>query len=175
MEEKKLNSKRVFIVVFISVIFIVGLGGYFYFKGSNPITNNIKVQFPYASNVANNTSFACESLLSASIIGSPEEYLTNGIEGSVQKGTDKVAMNIKDSETLSLLTAASIEAGTTEGDNFKIVQNNDQKLMAFWFNENVISTVVINKNNGLAIWLKGNPDFILYGAPHGQVIYMVCR
>lgn len=174
MEEEKSKQKgKKWIVVLVVVAVIVA--GYFYFQGDNPVTNSVKVPFPYTFSVAGNTSFACESLVSADIIGSPEEYLTNGIEGSVQKGTDKIAMNIKDAETLNFLTGASVQAGTSEGDNFAIVQNDNQKLMAVWFNENVISTVVLNKTNGLAVWLKGNPDFITYGAPYGSVIYMICR
>ena len=174
MEEAKPKSKVKKGLITLVVIVIL-VGGYFFLQGDNPVTNTVKVPFPYTFSVAGNTSFACESLVSADIIGSPEEYLTNGIEGSVQKGTDKVAMNIKDAQTLSFLTGASIGIGTTEGDNFAIVQNDSKKLMAVWFNENVISTVVLNKANGLAVWLKGNPDFPTYGSPHGSVIYMVCR
>lgn len=174
MEEVKPKSKVKKGLVALVVI-VVLVGGYFFLQGDNPVTNTVKVPFPYTFSVAGNTSFACESLVSADIIGSPEEYLTNGVEGSVQKGTDKIAMNIKDEKTLNFLTGASIQAGTSEGDNFAIVQNDNQKLMAVWFNENVISTVVLNKTNGLGVWLKGNPDFITYGAPHGSVIYMVCR
>jgi hypothetical protein len=84
-------------------------------------------------------------------------------------------MSIKDEKTLVLQTGANVSAGFTEGDNFAIVQNDKNKLMAVWFNENVISTVVLNKDNGLAVWLKGNPNFITYDAPYGSMIYMVCR
>jgi len=176
MEEKtiKPNSKKKWIFVVLTIL-VVGLGGYYFISGNNPVTNSMKVPFPYVNSVANNTSFACESLLSSSLIGSPEEYLTNGIEGSVDKGTDKVAMSIKDEKTLVLQTGANVSAGFTEGDNFVIVQNDKNKLMAVWFNENVISTVVLNKDNGLAVWLKGNPSFITYDAPYGSMIYMVCR
>lgn len=174
MEQEK-NKSKINKGLIVLIIAIIAIGGYFYSQKSSEGGATLKVPFPYTFSVANNTSFACESLLSANIIGSPEEYLTNGIEGDVAKGTDKVAMNIKDAKTLNFLTGASIGIGTSEGDNFAIVENNAQKLMAVWFNENVISTVVLNKTNGLAVWLKGNPDFPTYGAPHGSVIYMVCR
>ena len=172
-EEKSKPGSRKGLIALVVIAIIVG--GYFYFQDGGAGGGGLKVPFPYTSSVANNTSFACESLLSANIIGSSEEYLTNGIEGDVAKGTDKVVMNIKDAKTLNFLTGASVGIGTSEGDNFAIVENNAQKLMAVWFNENVISTVVLNKTNGLAVWLKGNPDFPTYGAPHGSVIYMVCR
>ena len=165
-------AKGILIVV---LVIVAAALGYFYFQGENAATTTIKVPFPYTFDVAGNTSFACESLVSADIIGSPEEYLTNGIEGSVRKGTDRIAMNIKDEKTLNFLTGASVQIGTSEGDNFSIIQNNDQKLMAVWFNENVISTVILNKENGLGVWLKGDPDFFTYSAPHGSVMYMVCR
>lgn len=161
-------------MIIISVVAVV-IGAYFYFQGGSPVANVLKVSFPYTLSITENTSFACESLISADIIGSPEEYLTNGIEGSVRKGTDIIAMNIKNEQTLNFLTGASVRAGISEGDSFAIVQNNDQKLMAVWFSEDVISTVVLNKTNGLGLWLKGNPDFFTYDAPHGSVIYMICR
>ena len=173
MEKSKTQADKGLIILVIAIIVI---GWYFYSQKGGEGSTSMKVPFPYTSfSIVNNTSFACESLLSANIIGSPEEYLTNGIEGNVAKGTDKVAMNIKDAQTLNFLTGASVGIGTSEGDNFTIVVNNAQKLMAVWFNENFISTVVLNKTNGLAVWLKGNPDFPTYGAPHGSVIYMVCR
>ena len=155
------------------VVILIFFAGYTYFsKAESP--NALKLPFPYTMNVSTNTSFACESIMSADLIGSPEEYLTNGIEGTVQKGTDTVAMNIKDSKTLNFLTGASIKAGVSEGDNFAILQNDDQKLMAAWFSDSVISTVVLNKTNGLALWLKGSPDFVTYEGPHGQIIYLKC-
>lgn len=171
-EKPKSNINKGLLVL---VVVVIAIGGYFYSQKSGGGSTSLKISFPYTFSVANNTSFACESLLSANIIGSSEEYLTNGIKGDVAKGTDKVAMNIKDAKTLNFLTSASVGIGTSEGDNFLIVENNAEKLMAVWFNETVISTVALNKTNGLAVWLKGNPDFPNYGTPYGSVIYMVCR
>jgi hypothetical protein len=175
MDEIKPRSKTKKVIIIVVLLIITSLAcGYLFLYGNSPITNSVKVPYPYTMSVAGSTSFACASLVSANVIGSPEEYLTNGIEGSVEKGTDKIAMNIKDAQTLNFMTAASVRAGMSEGDNFAIVQNDDQKLIAVWFNENAISTVVLNKTNGLAVWLKGNPDYMLYGAPYGSAIYMIC-
>lgn len=171
-EETKHKINKDLVVL---IIAIIAIGGYFYSQKGGGGSTSMKVLFPYTFSVANNTSFACEALLSTNIIGSPKEYLTNGIKGDVEKGTDKVAMNIKDAKTLNFLTGASVGIGISEGDNFAIIENSAQKLMAVWFNENFISTVVLNKTNGLAVWLKGTPDFPGYGAPQGTVIYMVCR
>jgi len=132
---------------------------------------SLKVPVPYAQNVAGNTSFACKSLMSANVVGDSIEDVVNG---EVAEGTDKVAMTIKDEKTLTFMTGASIEIGVTEGDDFAIVQNTNQQLMAVWFNENVVSSVVLNKKNGLAVWTKGNPDFITLGVPVGLVVYLSC-
>lgn len=176
MEEKpiKPNSKKKWIYV-VSAIFVVGLGGYILTSGINPFNNSVKVPFPYVNSVASNTSFACESLLSTLIVGNSAEYSTDGIEASASKGTDTVAMTIKDEKTLVLQTAVSVSLGSTEGDNFQIIQNSENKLMAIWFSENAISTVVLNKDSGLAAWLKGVPDPIMDDAPFVTVIYMACQ
>lgn len=176
MEEEKTHSKnKNFGSILVVIIVILAIGLYFYFQGYNPFSKKLKVDFPYTSNISQNVSFACESLVYSDVIGSPTEYLTDGIEGEVKKGTDTIAMTIKDEDTLSFLTGVAVKAGTSEGDNFRIVQNNDEKLMAVWFNQYVINTVVLNKKNGLGVWTKSDPDFITYDAPHGSIIYMICR
>lgn len=136
MKQEKTKSNKIIIVVF--VILTIVAGGYFYSQKISGSDASLKVPFPYTFSVENNTSFACESLLSANIIASPEKYLTNGVEGDVAKGTDKVAMNIKNDKILNFLAGASVDIGTSEGDNFTIVENNGQKFIAVWFNENVI-------------------------------------
>lgn len=157
------------------LILIVGLGGYFFESGINPFTNTVKVPFPYVTNVASRTSFACETLLSSSIVGNSAEYSTNGIEASVKKGTGNAAIAIKDEKTLVLQTATSVSLGSTEGSEFQIIHNGENKLMAVWFNENAISTIVLNKDNGLTVWLKGYPQFAMDDAPFASLNYMACR
>lgn len=171
MEEKsiKLNGRKKWIFVVIAGM-VVGACGYYYGNENNPSVNSMQVSFPSVNDLANSASFACEALLSSNIVGK-----TSDIEGAVSEGTDKVAMSIKDEKTLVFQTGASVSAGIAEGDNMAIIQNDKNKLMAVWFNENVTSTIVLNKNNGLAVWLKGNPSFPIYDAPFGNIVYMVCR
>ena|SRR3989344_1393647 len=147
----------------------------FYLLSGNE--GKVRVPFPLTYGIADNTSFACESLMSGYIVGSEKKDLINGIEVVVEKGTDTIAMKIKDEHTLEFLTRASLSIGVTEGDKFAIVQNDAEKLMAVYFDASGVDTVVINKKNGLALWLKGSPEFLgqIYGAPRGQVIYLICR
>lgn len=152
-----------------------------YLYVGNDTNGKLKIPFPVTFDVSSNTSFACESLMSATLIGSEAEYLTNGIEGEVERGTDKIAMKIKDAQTLEFLTVASLEIGVTEGSKFVIVQNDREKLIAAYFNESDpipgIDTLVLNKKNGLALWTKAKPEFLgsIYGAPGGMVFYLICR
>ena len=156
-------------------ILVVGLGGYFFKSGINPFTSSVKVPFPYVTNVSSKTSFACDSLLSSLTSGNSAEYSINGIEASVSKGTDKIAMTIKDEKTLVLQTALNVSYGFTEGDSFQIIQNGENKLMAVWYSDNAISTIVLNKDSGLAVWLKGVAGPFMGDAPYATSTYMVCR
>jgi hypothetical protein len=172
MDIKKPSIDKGFIT---SIIIILAVIVYLYSKQSLPDNNILQVPFPLPANVTGNISFACESLMSSNIISDSSKLLAEGIEGQLSKGTDKIAMNIKGPSILNFITGASVQAGISEGDNFTILENNEEKLLAVWANENVISTIVLNKQNGLAIWLKGTPNFPLYEAPSGQIIYLICR
>ena len=171
METEKTNKLNKGLGAF--AIVAVVIGGYFYF--ANGSGTKMKISFPYTQNVASNNSFACESLLSSDIVGSPTEYLTNGIEAEVRKGTDKVSLTIKDAKTLTFLSGASFQAGETEGIGFTILKNDNKELVAIMYNGTSINSVALNKENGLAVWLKGAADYLTYGAPNGSVIYLVCR
>ncbi|MBU0650046.1 hypothetical protein KJ605_00105 [Patescibacteria group bacterium] len=157
----------------VTCLFLV-IAGVFYFRSIKTEPNTLKIPFPFTTDVSNSTSFACESLASATVIGGQKSYI-NGIEAQVEKGTDAVAMSIKDEETLVFTSGTAVKAGMAEGEEFMIIQNDNKTLMAVSFPGKAINTVVLNKTNGLAAWLKGNPEFPLYEAPYGGVIYMVCR
>ena len=168
---KTFGNKKYFISLFLIVISTFVAAIYFY----NQKHSSLKIPIPYTLSVENNTSFACESLMYSGIFGDTEKYLANGIEGQIGRGIDKVAMTIKDPQTLHFITGASVGIGMSEGDNFVIVKNNAERLMAVGFGENAISTLVLNKKNGLTVWLKGNPSFLNNDIPNGQIIYLVCR
>ena len=171
METEKSNKVNNGLIA-LAIIAVV-IGGYFYFAKSGG--TKMKISFPYTQSVAGNNSFACESLLSSDIVGSPTEYLTNGIEGKVRKGTDKVSLTVKDTQTLTFLSGASFQAGETEGVGFTILKNDNKELIAIMYNGTSINSIALNKGNGLAVWLKGAADYLTYGAPNGGVIYLVCR
>ena len=135
----------------------------------------LKIPFPFTQSVSNITTLACEALIDMDVTGSPVEYLTNGIEASVAKGINKVSLAIKDDKTISFLSGASFNAGDVGGVDFSIVKNDDKELVAAMYNDTSMNSIVLNKKNGLAIWLKNRYDFPTYDAPAGNLSYLICR
>jgi len=125
-----------------------------------------------SQDVSENTSFSCKSLAYAGLFGVNQD---EKLEGEMHEGSDQIAMNIKDDKTLTFLTSTSLKAGVAEGDDFLILENNKEKLLAIWHGTFHISTITINKKSGFAVWLKGSPDFIGSDIPSGQIIYLSCR
>lgn len=168
-EETKNNRAWIILVVVIAIAAIV----YFIYK---PVIDErkYKISFPFTQSVVSN-SFACEALIDSSVTGSPVEYLTNGIEATVGKGTNKVSLQIKDEKTLSFLSGASFNVGDVDGVDFSIIENNDKELVAAMWNGTSMNTVVLNKKNGLAIWSKSRSDFPNYDAPSADLSYLICR
>lgn len=171
MEQEKLKTIRFgFFIAIVTVAVVV----YFIYK---PISGGgkYKISFPFTQSVVSNTTFACEALIDSGVTGSPIEYLTNGIEATISKGTNKVSLQIKDEKTLSFLSGASFNAGDVGGVDFPIVKNDDKELVAVMWNGASMNTVVLNKKNGLAIWSKSRSDFPTYDAPSADLSYLVCR
>lgn len=164
-----LNMKRILITL--PTIVLVLLGIYWLF-GSSQTT--AELSFPYyGTNVSTRDSFACRAIVDGVLHGDVNK---KKIFGEVSRGTDDVALVIKDNDTLVMSTAASVRVGMAEGDQMHILENDKDKLTAVWYGagNGVISTIVLNKKNGLAIWNKGNPDFALLGLPMGEVVYLTC-
>ena len=84
-------------------------------------------------------------------------------------------------KTLSLITVASVKAGNTDAARFEIVKGDKDFLMAVFISEgsipsmSSISSLVLNKKNGLAVWTKSRAEFLAYDAPDTQGIYLACR
>lgn len=151
----------------------VGVAVYLYTQSAN--SKKYKIAFPFTQTVSQNTSFRCESLIDYSVTGSKEAYLTNGIESSIEKGTNKASLQIKDDKTVTFLSGASFNAGDIGGVDFTIVKNDDKELVAAMWNDNSMNTIVINKSNGLAAWSKIRSEFPGYGAPTSDSSYMICK
>lgn len=170
MEQEKNDNNKY--LVFLAIV-VIAAAAYFIYK---PISGGkYKIAFPFTQSVSNNTTFSCEALIDVDVTGSPVEYLTNGIEATVGKGTNKVSLAIKDDKTISFLSGASFNTGNVGGVDFTIVKNDDKELVVAMYNDTSMNSIVLNKKNGLGIWSKSRSDFPTYDAPSADLSYLICR
>ena len=113
--------------------------------------------------------------MEADITGSADTSLTKGIEGKVTPGKNGASLSISDDSTLVFLSDAAVNLGEQTGAEFEIIKNDRAELVAYFFVGNSMSSLVLNKDNGLAIWSEIRSTFPLYDAPTGSSSYLVCR
>jgi len=143
-------------------------------------------------------SWACEAILSTSI--KPAEprdadvfqlsndslvkprhegaELPKRLDASSAAGTDKLAVEIK-GDVLRVLTRTSVELGETSAAEFEILDVSSDYLFAVDFERGLLggtlSSFVINRRLGLAVWTKSRPEFLIVPEPDTQSYYLKCR
>lgn len=119
-------------------------------------------------------SFSCRGTQTASFF--QKGFETKEIEGKLEKSTESVSLKIKDSNSISFMTAALVKAGSTEGEEWKIIENDVYTLIAEYNDGNVVSALTISKKSGFGIWQKtvasGMP--MTYEIPYGFITYLQC-
>ena len=123
-----------------------------------PEVGSLTVAFPPVRSVAGKRAFTCLSLMETDLTASADTSLTDGIEGKVTAGKNGASLSINDS-TLTFLSDAAAKSGETEGASFKIIRNDRAELVAYFFDGISMSSFVLNKDNGLAIWSKIRSTF----------------
>ena len=146
---------------------------------SNPISTSAELfaDWPTSTSpIADVTAITCTGLLNTSIYGQSSDAYGGeaSIYGNLEMGQDKLAVSIE-GEMLYMSTEADLSVGRAKSEKWLLVQNEDDKAVAFWFNENASSLFTLNKNNGLAVWSKNYADFFGRSTPYGQVIYLSCN
>jgi hypothetical protein len=136
---------------------------------------NLTVDLPIAQTIQGKPSLSCRSLMETDLTGSYDRSLTNGLEGKVTLGENKISVLFRDVTTLLFLSEAAFQAGTAVGDEFTIVKDSDSGLVAYLFNGTSMNSFVLNRKNGLAIWSKTRSTFPVYDAPTGGVSYLSCQ
>jgi len=159
--------KEIFLFLFIG--FIIGGAVGYYFKQSN-----YKYYYPPSSysDARLTSGISCESIVSSVLIVDKGENKT--IEAEILKGTDKIAVKLKDNK-LYFLTSAAVGAGSTEGDEFTIIQDNKKYLTAYGeYNFGGMDTFVLNKETGKAIWSKSQPNYLVANDVENQSFLFNC-
>lgn len=153
----------------ILVIFLIGGVGGYYIKPS-------KTEFYYPpssySDARLTTGLNCKSIVSNLLIVKNGKNKT--IESEIIKGTDKIAVKLKNNK-LHFLSFAAVGAGMTEEDELTIIQNNSKYLTAYGeFNYGGMDSFVLNRETGKAIWSKSQPNYILANDVENQTFLLDC-
>jgi hypothetical protein len=105
-------------------------------------------------------------------------YDTKRLEAASNTGTDMLAVEV-DGKTLKFITRASVEAGQASAAAFQIIRNDKDVLAAVDHQSGVLglslSSFLLNKKNGYAVWTKSRPSFLVDEQPDTQTHYLQCR
>jgi hypothetical protein len=135
----------------------------------------LAVAFPPVRSVAGKRAFTCLSLMETDLTASADRSLADGIEGKVTPGKNGVFLSITNDSTLTFLSDAAAKSGETDGAKFKIISDDRAELVAYFFDGVCLSSFVLNRDTGLAIWSKIRSTFPVYDAPTESSSYLVCR
>lgn len=169
-----MKIKQILITVLISTL--VGLSVWII----KPSETSIKYPFPYIDKVDPALGLSCEAIVGSTMYGGYKK--DDKIEAKVFKGTDKIAVKLKEDNKFSFLTRASLEAGETDSsENWVLVKNDDKFLIASLsdFDENVpiqnfADMFYLNKENGIGLWVKTSSDGIGSSTPETQSYLLHC-
>lgn len=138
---------------------------------------DVKVAFPYTLDSIKTENYACEALTGTYMYADKDE----GVVARASKGTDKLAVGVK-GDKLKFLTQASLEIGFVEGDEFDIIKNDGERLVAIYSSLDQtlggydgISVFILNKKNGIGIWSKTNQNQFLNDNPGTQGYQLHCK
>ncbi|KKS03831.1 MAG: hypothetical protein UU56_C0014G0030 [Candidatus Curtissbacteria bacterium GW2011_GWA2_41_24] len=172
----KLDEWKWLIIVAILSSVLTGITVY-YLKPSNYIT-----EFPYINSEllkATPEEWVCDSMVHSRLNASKDSVFEkkDGIQGVVEKGTDKINLKI-DGEILNVSSRAAFESGITESEPYEILRNDEKFLMAVNTNQEktYIDTFVVEKSTGLSTWTKNRTYFFdPEGHPESWAFYFICR
>jgi hypothetical protein len=131
------------------------------------------VAFPPTQAVGDKRVLTCLSLMETGLTASRDATLVNGIEGKVSPGQNGATLSIRSDSTLEFMSDAGAKVGGGAA-TFRTVRNDAAQLVAYFFDGQSMSSLVLNKDNGLAIWSKIRSTFPVYDAPTGSSSFMVC-
>lgn len=125
------------------------------------------------------TRLSCSAIQTASIFAD-DKSPSFKIEGVVEKGVDadSIALEISES-SVKFLTSTSVRAGMMDPLEMPIVKETEQNItaMAVEFpplGDAVTNSLLLNKETGLAIWVKAVSGRLSSKAPYSLMFYYQC-
>lgn len=166
--------KRTLLLVVITALISGGL--VYFFKPNKTVITT------YPWDLKDGKQFSCSTKMGATFFprANYDDKSAETVDGNLFTN-DKTKMAIEiDGKTLKMLTATSVEIGTTEPAKLVIIRENDKELIAVDPETGIaidqgVGTFILNKKSGLAVWTKSKPAFISTALPEVQAYYMECR
>jgi hypothetical protein len=120
-------------------------------------------------------NISCRAIESASFFR--KDFESTEIEGNLETGTDRLSVKVNYDDTITFLTSASVETGSTEGSVMDILVNNEFTLIASDLeSDKFLDTLTISKETGMGVWQSVNASGLpmTYEVPDSQMIYLRC-
>lgn len=126
-------------------------------------------------------SFSCESIANASIYPNYEKTDEENIylDSSLSKGTDKIAVEIKNNKAY-FLTRAAMEVGiATPEEDWEIFGNDEKQLYIVYIDkrgdgDSTLDQFVLDKTSGIGLWTRTRTKGLLQNGPEGFINYFKC-
>lgn len=171
MDGKIFLSRRKIIILGLFMFFVISgfVAGYFLMS----LHRNFYYPPSSYSEAGLASGLSCESIVSSVLTVNKGENKT--IEAEILKGTDKIAVRLKDKK-LYFLTSAAVGAGSTEGDALQVIQDNSKYLAAYGeYPYGGMDSFVLNKETGKAIWSKSQPNYLIANDVENQSFLLNCH
>lgn len=143
-----------------------------------------KTDVLYSIGSLGGNSYACDTNLGTTlfpVIELGDEVLDPvKLEAEAFEGGSSIALEVND-DTVSFLTATSVEVGLLEPMVMSILRNDDDVLAAVKYFPSAgiqgsaeINTLIVNKKTGYAVWSKMRDQALFSDHPDAQVYYLSC-
>ena len=121
------------------------------------------------------TSLACHAVLSAFIEPAPK---SKQLEARASLGSQRLAIEFG-GPILKLITTTSVNPGNATAAEFQVLRDDAENLVAILHDRgtlgSTLSSFVLNKRNGLAVWTEARPFYLFDPQPDMQAFYLQCR
>ena len=120
-------------------------------------------------------NISCRAIESASFFR--KDFESTEIEGNLETGTDRLSVKVNYDDTITFLTSASVETGSTEGSAMDILVNNEFTLIASDLkSDKFLDTLTISKETGMGVWQSVNASGLpmTYEVPDSHMVYVRC-
>lgn len=125
---------------------------------------------------ATETAYFSENIDARSFGDSGDALSFADVDAKLTQGTDELSVKVNSNDTITFLTTAAVKSGSTTGEDWEILRNDERTLIAQDNWSAGIQTLTISKSTGLGIWQKNTASGMpmTYSLPTGLMVYLQC-